>query len=299
MGHTQGTALALLAAGIFVFPACATKGYVNEQITGVNGKVESLTKTVEETQERTKANEGKINVVDQKVGAAQGAADRPAERGRQLLGRLPRDAADDLFGGEGRLDAHGDCPSVMKLDQDHEYQAIQNVYDLLSRITLLDHSLNVAEQMIDDVDCTRQNNVAAMASILQQVEGLARGFESAPHGASLAESFVIENNPFNPLEQPAVFAYDLEVPSRVEFRVFTLIGEEVYAEDVLKRTVRQTSGPAWADTKGMRFGPSSPEAAAARLKVPTFPPRSQTVRGRTSATNSSTALSLSAVPSAV
>ena len=75
MGHTQGTALALLAAGMFVLPACATKGYVNEQITGVNGKVESLSKTVEETQERTKANEGKINVVDQKVGAAQGATD--------------------------------------------------------------------------------------------------------------------------------------------------------------------------------------------------------------------------------
>ena len=75
MGHKQGTVLALLAAGVFVLPACATKGYVNEQITGVNGKVESLTKTVEETQERTKANEGKINVVDQKVGAAQGSAD--------------------------------------------------------------------------------------------------------------------------------------------------------------------------------------------------------------------------------
>ena len=75
MGHKQGTALALLAAGMFVLPACATKGYVNEQITGVNGKVESLSKTVEETQERTKANEGKIGVVDQKVGAAQGSAD--------------------------------------------------------------------------------------------------------------------------------------------------------------------------------------------------------------------------------
>jgi hypothetical protein len=49
------------------------------------------------------------------------------------------------------LDAHGDCPSVVRIQQDHEYQALQNVYDLLSRITLLDHSLNVAEQMIDDV----------------------------------------------------------------------------------------------------------------------------------------------------
>ena len=74
MGHRGFAGLALLAA-VFVAPACATKGYVNQQVAGVNGKVESLTKTVEETQERTKANEGKINVVDQKVGAAQGAAD--------------------------------------------------------------------------------------------------------------------------------------------------------------------------------------------------------------------------------
>ena len=75
MGHKQGAVFALLAAAVVAFPACATKGYVNEQITGVNGKVESLSKTVEETQERTKANEGKINVVDQKAGAAQGSAD--------------------------------------------------------------------------------------------------------------------------------------------------------------------------------------------------------------------------------
>jgi outer membrane protein OmpA-like peptidoglycan-associated protein len=75
MGHRGIAGLALLAAAVVAFPACATKGYVNQQVAGVNGKVESLTKTVEETQERTKANEGKINVVDQKVGAAQGAAD--------------------------------------------------------------------------------------------------------------------------------------------------------------------------------------------------------------------------------
>ena len=49
------------------------------------------------------------------------------------------------------LDTHGDCPSVIQANQDHEYQAIQNVYDLLAKISLLDHSLNVAEQMIADV----------------------------------------------------------------------------------------------------------------------------------------------------
>ncbi len=49
------------------------------------------------------------------------------------------------------LDNYGDCPSVIQAEQDHEYQAVANVYDLLAKITLLDHSLNVAEQMISSV----------------------------------------------------------------------------------------------------------------------------------------------------
>lgn len=49
------------------------------------------------------------------------------------------------------LDEHGDCPSVVKLNTDREYREIRNSYDLLARISLLDHSLNVAEQMIRNV----------------------------------------------------------------------------------------------------------------------------------------------------
>ena len=50
--------------------ACATKKYVKTTVDPVNNKVDTLTKTVEETQQRTKANEGKIAEVDQKAGAA-------------------------------------------------------------------------------------------------------------------------------------------------------------------------------------------------------------------------------------
>ena len=75
MGRNQVAGLAVLGAVVFAFPACATKGTSTSRSRGVNGKVESLSKTVEETQERTKANESKIGVVDQKVGAAQGSAD--------------------------------------------------------------------------------------------------------------------------------------------------------------------------------------------------------------------------------
>lgn len=76
MGYQKASGMVLLAAAVFVLPACATKGYVNKNVADLNTKVESLTRSVEETQERTKANEGKINVVDQKVGVVAGSADQ-------------------------------------------------------------------------------------------------------------------------------------------------------------------------------------------------------------------------------
>jgi len=66
--------LALLVIG--GSSACATKNFVRERVKGVNDKVETLSKTVEETQERTRKNEGAIAEVDQKAQAAQGAADQ-------------------------------------------------------------------------------------------------------------------------------------------------------------------------------------------------------------------------------
>jgi outer membrane protein OmpA-like peptidoglycan-associated protein len=55
--------------------ACATKKMVRTEVGEVNGKVETLSRTVEETQERTRANEGRIGEVDQKAVAAGQRAD--------------------------------------------------------------------------------------------------------------------------------------------------------------------------------------------------------------------------------
>ena len=55
-------------------PACATKGFVKNRVGEVNGKVDNLATSVEETQERTKKNEAAINNVDQKAQAANAAA---------------------------------------------------------------------------------------------------------------------------------------------------------------------------------------------------------------------------------
>ena len=60
--------IALLAAGGST--ACATKKFVRSGITEVNEKVDSMGRSLEETQERTRQNEGKIAQVDQKADQA-------------------------------------------------------------------------------------------------------------------------------------------------------------------------------------------------------------------------------------
>jgi len=50
--------------------ACATKKMVKQRVGEVNDKVDTLSKSVEENQQRTQTNEGKIGEVDQKAQAA-------------------------------------------------------------------------------------------------------------------------------------------------------------------------------------------------------------------------------------
>jgi len=67
-------ALATMSIGLLVAggtTACATKKYVRTSVGEVNDKVDSLGRSVEQTQERTRQNEAKIADVDTK---AQGAA---------------------------------------------------------------------------------------------------------------------------------------------------------------------------------------------------------------------------------
>jgi outer membrane protein OmpA-like peptidoglycan-associated protein len=83
------TLVGLVGAGL---PACATKGFVKNRVSEVNGKVDNLTQSVEETQERTRKNEGAINDVNQKAQTAQGAADA-AQQAANTAGNDAKSAA--------------------------------------------------------------------------------------------------------------------------------------------------------------------------------------------------------------
>jgi peptidoglycan-associated lipoprotein len=85
----------MLALTVAVAPACATKKFVRTEVGNVNGKVDTLAGTVEETQERTRKNEERIGSVDQKAEAAgrsateaRAAADAAAGAAKEVDSRL-------------------------------------------------------------------------------------------------------------------------------------------------------------------------------------------------------------------
>jgi peptidoglycan-associated lipoprotein len=80
-------AASMIALTVAVAPACATKKFVRTEVGNVNTKVDTLTGTVEETQERTRQNATRIGEVDSKAEAAgksateaRSAADAAAQR---------------------------------------------------------------------------------------------------------------------------------------------------------------------------------------------------------------------------
>jgi outer membrane protein OmpA-like peptidoglycan-associated protein len=80
-------AASMIALTVAVAPACATKKFVRTEVGNVNSKVDTLTGTVEETQERTRQNATRIGEVDSKAEAAaksatdaRSAADAAAQR---------------------------------------------------------------------------------------------------------------------------------------------------------------------------------------------------------------------------
>ena len=61
-------ALAIAAVALVGTSACATKKFVRTRVGEVNDKVETLSKSVEETQDRTRKNEAAISEANQKIG---------------------------------------------------------------------------------------------------------------------------------------------------------------------------------------------------------------------------------------
>ncbi len=79
-------AIAISALALGGTSACATKKMVRQRVGEVNDKVDTLSKSVEENQQRTRANEGRIGEVDQKAQAADQRAQAAGQRAEEAYG---------------------------------------------------------------------------------------------------------------------------------------------------------------------------------------------------------------------
>jgi len=94
----------IIALSVAVVPACATKGFVREEVGTVNTKVDTLGGTVEQTQQRVGQNEQRIGSVDQKAEAAGKAATDARSAANTAQGAAEKAQASASAVG-GRVDA--------------------------------------------------------------------------------------------------------------------------------------------------------------------------------------------------
>ena len=91
------TALVISAVAVGGSSACATKKMVKQRVGEVDNKVTTLSKSVEENQERTRTHEGRIGEVDSK---AQAANQRAAAAGQR---------ADEAYGAADKVNTRADA----------------------------------------------------------------------------------------------------------------------------------------------------------------------------------------------
>lgn len=80
-------ALGTVALTLAVAPACATKGFVRTEVGQVNDKVSTVSRSLEETQERVRQNEQKIGEVDQRAQAGLQRVEQSSQTATQAVDR--------------------------------------------------------------------------------------------------------------------------------------------------------------------------------------------------------------------
>ena len=105
-------AVPIVALALGGTTACATKKFVRGEVTQVNDKVDTLSKSVEENQERTRTNEGRIGQVDERAAAA-------AQSAQKAQGR-----ADEAYTAVGAVGARADA--IEKASKRLVYEVVLN-----------------------------------------------------------------------------------------------------------------------------------------------------------------------------
>src|SRR5919199_6032846 len=109
--YMMAVPIAVLAIG---GTACASKKFVRTSVGEVNDKVDSVSRSLEETQERTRRNEGRISEVDQKAQAAAQSAQQANDAA----------SAANRAAGEARTEANTKFDAIDKANRRLVYEVV-------------------------------------------------------------------------------------------------------------------------------------------------------------------------------
>ncbi len=150
----NGFTTALLALVVAVAPACATKNFVRTEVGTANSRVDSATTAIEETQERTRRNEGRIEAVDSKAEAAarsaseaRAAADTSANAARDVDARLTSTAST----ANARIDATvAELATVRKLVSEVTLNEEESDFQF-GKVDLPDATMSRLDQVVEQL----------------------------------------------------------------------------------------------------------------------------------------------------
>jgi outer membrane protein OmpA-like peptidoglycan-associated protein len=149
-------AASIIALSVAIAPACATKGFVREEVGTVNSKVDTLATTVEQTQERVGQNEARIGAVDQKAEAAGKAAADARTAANEARGVADEATAAATAVG-GRVDAVAtEVAATRRLIYTVTLSEDQGNFSF-GRAELPDAARTRVDQMIDQLKANPQN----------------------------------------------------------------------------------------------------------------------------------------------
>ncbi|HVH26989.1 MAG TPA: OmpA family protein [Vicinamibacterales bacterium] len=146
-------AAAIMALAVGGTTACASKKFVRSSVGEVNTKVDSLGRSVEETQERTRRNEGRISEVDAK---AQAAADSATKANQAAA--AAQSAAGEAGEGVRRADAKFSAIDATNRRLVYEVVLSEDQGNFrFNQVALPDEAKSAIDQMVNQLKADPKN----------------------------------------------------------------------------------------------------------------------------------------------
>lgn len=194
----------VFTVAVGVSAACATKKFVRTNVSELSDKVDSLGKSVEQTQERTRQNESRLGEVDQKAQSAQRAEQQARE-----AAQTAKEASDLAKTAEAKLDVLDNAArrlvsQVVLSEEEGQFKFDQT--------TLPDSAKTKLDELVDHLKQDSKNVFIEIEGYTDSVGSKAVNERVGLERAEAVERYLHEHGQI-PLHRMNVISYGEEQPA--------------------------------------------------------------------------------------